>query len=120
VLLNHREPIDPLVVAERLVIIGDQAARLFDAPIEQHRKVQVAVEQEPGAIAFARARNDERLDDVSDYILVTDLAVGHVAALERLGGDPPRPAYNLGTGAGHSVAEVIERIGAISVLWGRT
>jgi UDP-arabinose 4-epimerase len=51
---------------------------------------------------------------IRDYIHVTDLAAGHVAALERLAGEPPRPAYNLGTGAGYSVRQVLERIGAIS------
>jgi UDP-glucose-4-epimerase GalE len=45
---------------------------------------------------------------VRDYTHVADLASAHVLALARLGdGDVP-PAINLGTGAGVSVAEVIE------------
>lgn len=47
---------------------------------------------------------------IRDYVHVTDLAAAHVAALERLDGDLPRRAYNLGTGAGHSVREVIDHI----------
>ncbi len=42
---------------------------------------------------------------VRDYIHVDDLARAHVAALTRLG--QLRPAYNLGTGVGVSVAEII-------------
>lgn len=44
---------------------------------------------------------------VRDYIHVVDLARGHVAALKK--GDAPGVAiYNLGTGRGYSVLEVIE------------
>ena len=43
---------------------------------------------------------------VRDYIHVTDLAAGHVAALKLLDG-PKCFAVNLGTGAGSSVLEVI-------------
>lgn len=44
---------------------------------------------------------------VRDYIHVVDLARGHVKALERLTQKPGVVAYNLGTGRGHSVLEVI-------------
>ena len=50
---------------------------------------------------------------IRDYIHVTDLASAHVAAVERLAGEPVRPAYNLGTGTGHSVQQVIDRAGAV-------
>lgn len=43
---------------------------------------------------------------VRDYIHVTDLAVGHVRALEHLAG-PKCIAVNLGTGRGYSVLEVV-------------
>ncbi|MBM3560968.1 MAG: UDP-glucose 4-epimerase GalE, partial [Alphaproteobacteria bacterium] len=46
---------------------------------------------------------------IRDYIHVADLAAAHVAAVERLEGEPLRPAYNLGTGNGHSVQQVIDR-----------
>lgn len=47
---------------------------------------------------------------VRDYIHVTDLADGHLAALNFLGRDDAAGwhAFNLGTGTGHSVLEVIQ------------
>jgi UDP-glucose 4-epimerase len=44
---------------------------------------------------------------VRDYIHVSDLAEGHVAALKRLFERPASFTVNLGTGRGHSVLEVI-------------
>ena len=43
---------------------------------------------------------------VRDYIHVTDLAKGHVAAIEKIGGNGVY-TYNLGTGVGYSVLDVI-------------
>jgi UDP-glucose 4-epimerase len=45
---------------------------------------------------------------VRDYIHVMDLAEGHVAALDWLGGHPGCHAINLGTGQGYSVLEMVE------------
>lgn len=45
---------------------------------------------------------------VRDYIHVVDLAAGHMAALEALGGGDSLQLYNLGTGRGISVAELVE------------
>jgi UDP-glucose-4-epimerase GalE len=42
-----------------------------------------------------------------DYVHVTDLADAHVRALEGLLGGGPCGAFNLGTGSGHTVREVI-------------
>lgn len=44
---------------------------------------------------------------VRDYIHVVDLAEGHVAALEAMGEGPNLAVYNLGTGRGTSVLELI-------------
>ena len=44
---------------------------------------------------------------IRDYIHVVDLARGHVAALEALGKGDPLQLYNLGTGRGTSVLELI-------------
>ncbi|MBW1644774.1 MAG: UDP-glucose 4-epimerase GalE [Deltaproteobacteria bacterium] len=44
---------------------------------------------------------------VRDYIHVVDLAHGHLKALERLAANPGVVTYNLGTGRGYSVLEVI-------------
>ena len=44
---------------------------------------------------------------VRDYVHVSDLADGHVLALQRLEGPGLAPAYNLGNGRGYSVKEVV-------------
>ncbi len=44
---------------------------------------------------------------VRDYIHVTDLAKGHISALAKLGSDPGLVIYNLGTGRGFSVLELV-------------
>lgn len=49
--------------------------------------------------------------NVRDYLHVADLAVSHVAAARRLeAGEPLEPAYNLGSGDGVSVAEIMAAI----------
>jgi len=45
---------------------------------------------------------------VRDYIHVVDLAQGHVKAIEKLAKAPGVVTYNLGTGKGYSVLEMIE------------
>ena len=42
-----------------------------------------------------------------DYIHVVDLAIGHLKALDRLAENPGVVAYNLGTGQGYSVLQMI-------------
>ena len=44
---------------------------------------------------------------VRDYIHVVDLAVGHVKAIEKLAENPGVEVYNLGTGNGSSVLQVV-------------
>lgn len=51
---------------------------------------------------------------IRDYIHVVDLAEGHVAALARHGEQPGVHTYNLGTGEGHSVLEVINTYERVS------
>ena len=43
-----------------------------------------------------------------DYIHVVDLSIGHVKALEKIKENPGTKIYNLGTGKGYSVLEVVE------------
>ncbi|MGN6714282.1 UDP-glucose 4-epimerase GalE [Anaerocolumna jejuensis] len=45
---------------------------------------------------------------VRDYIHVVDLAEGHVKAVEKLAGQPGIRTYNLGTGIGYSVFDMIK------------
>ena len=52
---------------------------------------------------------------VRDYVHVSDLAVSHVAAAQRLtAGDELRPVYNLGSGTGCSVAEIMNAIRTVT------
>jgi UDP-glucose 4-epimerase len=45
---------------------------------------------------------------VRDYVHVMDLAMGHVGALDRLADGPGVLTYNLGTGQGHTVLEMVK------------
>jgi len=51
---------------------------------------------------------------VRDYIHVVDLAEGHLKALEVLASNPGVVTYNLGTGRGYSVLEVIDAFAGAS------
>ena len=68
---------------------------------------QVAVGRREALSVFG---NDYPTPDgtgVRDYIHVTDLALGHLAALARLEEGPGLRTWNLGTGQGQSVLEVV-------------
>ncbi len=68
---------------------------------------QVAVGKRESLAVFG---NDYQTIDgtgVRDYIHVVDLAAGHLKALEKLVQNPGCVEYNLGTGKGYSVLEVI-------------
>jgi UDP-glucose 4-epimerase len=53
--------------------------------------------------------------NVRDYIHVADLAVSHVAAARRLdAGEPLEPAYNLGSGDGVSVGEIMSTVADVT------
>lgn len=45
---------------------------------------------------------------VRDYIHIMDLATGHMKALEKLAANPGLVTYNLGTGRGYSVLEMVD------------
>jgi len=68
---------------------------------------QVAVGKLPGLNVFG---NDYPTSDgtgVRDYIHVVDLAQGHVKAVDKLRQNPGVAVYNLGTGQGYSVLEMV-------------
>ena len=55
---------------------------------------------------------------IRDYIHVVDLAIGHILALEKLNSIPGVHIFNLGTGTGYSVLEVVktfEKINKVKV-----
>jgi UDP-glucose 4-epimerase len=62
--------------------------------------------------------NDYRTPDgtcVRDYIHVADLALSHVAAARRLAaGEPVEPVYNLGSGDGVSVGEIMRTVAEVT------
>jgi UDP-glucose 4-epimerase len=52
---------------------------------------------------------------VRDYVHVTDIARAHVAAARRLdAGEPLEAAYNLGSGSGSSVAEIMAAVARVT------
>ena len=52
---------------------------------------------------------------VRDYIHVADLALSHVAAARRLdGGEPVLPVYNLGSGDGVSVGQIMSTVSTVT------
>ena len=57
------------------------------------------------------AMYEEWSKGVRDYIHVVDLAKGHVAAINKIKENPGVKIYNLGTGKGYSVLDVIHAFG---------
>lgn len=68
---------------------------------------QVAVGKLPRLRVFGSDYPTPDGTGVRDYIHVVDLARGHLAALERLRDRPGVVTYNLGTGRGYSVLEMV-------------
>ncbi len=69
---------------------------------------QVAVGKLPQLMVFGDDYDTVDGTGVRDYIHVVDLAKGHVAALKKLEQKPGLVTYNLGTGNGYSVIEVVK------------
>ncbi len=68
---------------------------------------QVAVGKRPCLGVFGNDYNTPDGTGVRDYIHVVDLAAGHVKAIEKLRQNPGVEVYNLGTGNGYSVLQVV-------------
>jgi len=69
---------------------------------------QVAVGKRPLLSVFGKDYKTKDGTGVRDYIHVVDLAKGHIAAVKLLKSNPGCAIYNLGTGKGCSVLEVVE------------
>lgn len=67
-LLDRRQPADPLVVGEGLVVGGDKTLDLLDAEVLEHLDAEVPVEQQKGVRICGIAGNDGRFDqpDLAD------------------------------------------------------
>ena len=68
---------------------------------------QVAIGKHPQLKVFGDDYDTPDGTGVRDYIHVVDLARGHLAALDRLTAKPGVVTYNLGTGRGYSVLEMV-------------
>jgi UDP-glucose 4-epimerase len=68
---------------------------------------QVAIGKRPYLRVFGDDYPTRDGTGVRDYIHVVDLALGHLKALEKLAQEPGLHIYNLGTGKGYSVLEVV-------------
>ncbi len=69
---------------------------------------KVAIGQLPHLNVFGNDYDTPDGTGVRDYIHVLDLANGHVKALEKLERNPGLVIYNLGTGKGYSVLELLK------------
>ncbi|HMK07876.1 MAG TPA: NAD-dependent epimerase/dehydratase family protein, partial [Anaerolineales bacterium] len=69
--------------------------------------LQVALGRRPAAFIFGDDYPTPDGTCIRDYIHVADLVGAHLLALQALD-QQPRQIYNLGTGAGHSVRQVVE------------
>jgi UDP-glucose 4-epimerase len=75
---------------------------------------QVAVGRRPALRVFGRDYPTPDGTGVRDYIHVVDLADGHLAALRHAHGRAGHHVFNLGSGQGHSVLEMLAAFGCAS------
>ncbi|MGI2257723.1 UDP-glucose 4-epimerase GalE [Shewanella sp. GXUN23E] len=69
---------------------------------------QVAVGKREFLSVFGDDYNTHDGTGVRDYIHVVDLAIGHLKALDKLATQPGLVTYNLGTGTGYSVLDMVK------------
>ena len=72
---------------------------------------QVAVGKRAALGVFGNDYDTPDGTGVRDYFHVVDLAIGHVKAIEKIKQNPGVEVYNLGTGNGYSVLQVVEAFG---------
>jgi len=70
--------------------------------------LQAALGQRPHIVVFGDDYNTPDGTCIRDYVHVSDLADAHVLAVDRLRGGADSAIYNLGSGQGFSVKEVID------------
>ncbi|NUU99617.1 UDP-galactose-4-epimerase [Marinitoga sp. 1154] len=69
---------------------------------------QVAVGKREKLYVFGNDYNTHDGTGVRDYIHVVDLVIGHIKALEKIMNEAGVKVYNLGTGVGYSVLDVVK------------
>ena len=97
-------------------VVGSGDQNLPDvSPYNLFSMVFAGLEQNRVPVIFG---NDYETPDgtcIRDYIHVSDLAKAHVGAAERMErGDSVQPSYNLGSGTGTSVAEMMSAISRVT------
>lgn len=75
---------------------------------------KVAIGQLKELSVFGDDYNTPDGTGVRDYIHVVDLALGHIKALYKLESKPGLVTYNLGTGKGYSVLEMVKAFSKVS------
>ena len=73
---------------------------------------QVAVGKRPELGVFGNDYDTHDGTGVRDYIHVVDLAIGHVKALKKVEENAGLKIYNLGTGTGYSVLDIVKNFEA--------
>jgi len=91
---------------------ADESGRIGEDPLGIPNNLvpyitQVAVGKLEAVQVFGDDYDTKDGSGVRDYIHVTDLAIGHVKSIEKLDHMKGIKAYNLGTGKGYSVFEMI-------------
>ena len=76
--------------------------------------VKVANKELPELSIFGNDYNTKDGTGVRDYIHVVDLALGHIAAIEKINRDKGLFIYNLGTGKGYSVLELVNTFSKVN------
>ena len=69
---------------------------------------QVAIGRRPSLAVYGSDYPTPDGTGVRDYIHVVDLALGHLKAIDKLAARPGLAVYNLGTGKGYSVLDVVD------------
>jgi len=111
--LSHAEPVWNIAILRYFNPVGAHpSGRIGEDPNGVPNNLapyvaQVAVGKRPYVRVWG---NDYPTPDgtgIRDYIHIMDLAAGHIKALEKLAQNPGLVTYNLGTGRGYSVMEMI-------------
>lgn len=72
--------------------------------------MKVAIGELPHVNVFGKDYPTPDGTGVRDYIHVVDLALGHVKAIKKIEENPGMKIYNLGTGKGYSVLDIIDNV----------
>ncbi|KAI0982974.1 hypothetical protein GJ496_006088 [Pomphorhynchus laevis] len=109
---NDMTPISVTILRYFNPVGSDTSGLIGECPIGTPANLmpyvcQVAAGQRPVVNVYGNNYDTPDGTGIRDYVHVTDLALGHVAALKYMSPSPCIEVYNLGTGKGYSVLEMI-------------